>query len=151
MEELDGHAATMAWDWEADNIDADEDDGKPWVPVTPQTMRTAKAPRPGRAGPCHDPFPELSPFSHPHLISSGFTPLSPPRDPQAMLISSDHTQPGPVGLSQSHPKSWPEPWSECTPTAFGMWMPSKITWPSCDDHTSSSPPRTPMLIGSDHT
>jgi len=50
MEELDGCAATMTWDLEADDIDVDEDDGKPWVPVMPQTMRMTETPRPGTAG-----------------------------------------------------------------------------------------------------
>jgi len=27
MEDLEGRATTMAWDWEADDIDADEGDG----------------------------------------------------------------------------------------------------------------------------
>jgi len=46
-EELDIHVAAMAWDWEANNIDADEDDSKPWVPMMPQMMRMAGTPRPG--------------------------------------------------------------------------------------------------------
>ena len=28
----------MSWDWDAEDIDPDEDDRKMWVPVTPQTM-----------------------------------------------------------------------------------------------------------------
>jgi len=28
MEELEGHTATMAWDWDMDNIDVEKDDGK---------------------------------------------------------------------------------------------------------------------------
>ena len=40
----------MAWDWDMDDIDADEDDGKQWVPMTPQTMKIAKTPRPARMG-----------------------------------------------------------------------------------------------------
>src|SRR5882724_7199958 len=62
------------------------------------------------------------------------------RAPQAMLISSNHTQPGPMGLSQMHPKSQPKPWSECTPMALGMWMPSKITWPSHNYHATMCHP-----------
>ena len=46
MDELEGHAATMASDWDADNINANEDDGKQWVPMTPQTMRRLETPRP---------------------------------------------------------------------------------------------------------
>jgi len=38
----------MAWDWDANDIDVDEDDGKKWVPVTPQTMRTLQTLRPGQ-------------------------------------------------------------------------------------------------------
>jgi len=41
----------MAWDWEANDIDVDENDRKPWVPMTPQMMTIAETPRPGRAGP----------------------------------------------------------------------------------------------------
>src|SRR5882724_12247697 len=63
--------------------------------------------------------PRAKSHSHPHLSSSGFTPSTPPRDPQPTLIGPDHTQPGPRGLSQSHPKSQPKPWSECTPKALG--------------------------------
>jgi len=29
----------IAWDWDANDIHADEDDGKPWVPAMPQTLR----------------------------------------------------------------------------------------------------------------
>jgi len=28
----------MAWDWDAEDIDPQEDDGKMWVPVTPGTL-----------------------------------------------------------------------------------------------------------------
>ena len=38
--------ATMEWDWDAVDIDANEDDGKQWVPVTPQTMKMTTTPRP---------------------------------------------------------------------------------------------------------
>jgi len=38
----------MAWDWDTDDIDADKDDGKQWVPMMPQTMKIAETPRPGR-------------------------------------------------------------------------------------------------------
>ena len=46
MEDLEGHTATMAWDWDADNIDMDKDNGEQWVPVTPQTMRHLDTVRP---------------------------------------------------------------------------------------------------------
>ena len=46
MEDLEAQAALMVWDWEADDINADEDDGKQWVPVTPQTMRHFDTVRP---------------------------------------------------------------------------------------------------------
>ena len=48
MEDLEGRAAAMAWDWGMDDIDADEDDGKQWVPVMPQTMKHTETPRPSR-------------------------------------------------------------------------------------------------------
>ena len=35
---LDARAAEMAWDWDAANIDPDEDDGQIWVPVTLKTL-----------------------------------------------------------------------------------------------------------------
>ena len=31
----------MCWDWDAEDIDLDKDDGKIWVPVTPKTLETA--------------------------------------------------------------------------------------------------------------
>jgi len=40
MEDLEDQAATMAWHWDTNDIDTDEDDRKQWVPMTPQTMRT---------------------------------------------------------------------------------------------------------------
>jgi len=33
----------MAWDWDADDIDPDDDDGKLWVPVTAQTLKIGLA------------------------------------------------------------------------------------------------------------
>jgi len=33
----------MAWDWDVDDIDPDDDDGKLWVPVTAQTPNTGMA------------------------------------------------------------------------------------------------------------
>src|SRR5882724_682217 len=80
--------------------------------------------------------PRAKSHSHPHLVSSGFTPLSPPRAPQPTLISPDHTRPGPRGLSQPHLKSQPKPWSERTPTALGTWIPPEIMWPAHDNHTT---------------
>ena len=41
---------TMAWDWDTDDIDTDKDDGKQWVPMTPQMMKIAETPRPTRMG-----------------------------------------------------------------------------------------------------
>jgi len=38
MEELEQCAAHMAWDWEADEIDPNEDEGKIWIPMMPQTL-----------------------------------------------------------------------------------------------------------------
>ena len=48
MEDLEAQAAFMAWDWEANDINADEDDGKQWVLVTPQTMRHVATAKPTR-------------------------------------------------------------------------------------------------------
>jgi len=39
MVELKACVAVMVWDWEVDNIDLNKDDGKMWVPVTPQTLK----------------------------------------------------------------------------------------------------------------
>src|SRR5882724_307148 len=66
------------------------------------------------------------------LLSFRFTPSSSLRTPQAVLISSNHTQPGPLGLIPSHPMLQPEPWSEGMPMASGMWRPSEVMWPSHD-------------------
>ena len=35
---LESRAEEMSWDWDAEDIDPDEDDGKVWVPVTPKTL-----------------------------------------------------------------------------------------------------------------
>ena len=35
----------MAWDWDGGYIYADEDDGRDWVPVTPQTQQFRGADR----------------------------------------------------------------------------------------------------------
>jgi len=32
----------MAWDWEANDILEDEDDGQDWVPTTPQMLGTGQ-------------------------------------------------------------------------------------------------------------
>jgi len=39
MEELEGHAPLMAWDWVVEDIDPQEDNDKMWVPVIPQTLK----------------------------------------------------------------------------------------------------------------
>ena len=31
-------------------------------------------------------------------------------------------------------------WSECSPTASGMWTPSEVMWPSCDGHATMCHP-----------
>jgi len=40
----------MTWGWDMDDIYADKDDGKQWVPVMPQMMKLAETPRPTRMG-----------------------------------------------------------------------------------------------------
>ena len=37
--ELEGHAYEMSWDWDAEDIDLDKDDGRMWVPITPKTLQ----------------------------------------------------------------------------------------------------------------
>ena len=59
MEELEGHAAAMAWDWDAEHIDAHEDEGKLWVPVMLQMMRTLKMVRNMRTS---HPMPHVIPL-----------------------------------------------------------------------------------------
>src|SRR5882724_3594649 len=44
------------------------------------------------------------------------------------------------GLPSSHHGWGPEPWSEHTPMASGMWTPSEVTWPSCDNCTTMHHP-----------
>jgi len=58
MEDLEAQAALMAWDWEANDIDVDEDDGKQWVLVTPQTMRHIDTARPTQL---ESPVPAMTP------------------------------------------------------------------------------------------
>src|SRR5882724_12241946 len=36
--ELEGHAYEMSWDWDAKDINLDEDDRRMWVPITPKTL-----------------------------------------------------------------------------------------------------------------
>ena len=36
------HVAGMVWDWEVDDIDDNEDDGKEWVPASPQMLNTGE-------------------------------------------------------------------------------------------------------------
>src|SRR5882724_7978950 len=43
MWELEARASAMAWDWDVDNIDPNDDDGKLWVAVTAQTLNTRGA------------------------------------------------------------------------------------------------------------
>ena len=40
----------MAWDWDVNDIDVDDDNGKQWVPMMPQMMKIAETPRPARMG-----------------------------------------------------------------------------------------------------
>ena len=39
MWELEALASTMAWAWDTDHIDPDDDDGKLWIPVMAQTLK----------------------------------------------------------------------------------------------------------------
>ena len=57
MWELEAWASTMAWDWDADDKDPNDNDGKPWVPVTAQTLKTgwAEEDRHPPAGPAMPP------------------------------------------------------------------------------------------------
>ena len=43
MWELEAQPSAMAWDWDADDIDPDDNDRKLWVPVMAQTMKTGPA------------------------------------------------------------------------------------------------------------
>jgi len=40
----------MTWDWDAEDINPDEDDGKLWVPMMPQMLRMHEMPRSRRSG-----------------------------------------------------------------------------------------------------
>ena len=50
MRELEDCTATMAWDWDMEDIDPKEDDGKLWVPMMPQMLRMHEIPRSTRSG-----------------------------------------------------------------------------------------------------
>ena len=43
MWELEAWASAMAWDWDVDDINLDDHDGKLWVPVMAQTLKTGPA------------------------------------------------------------------------------------------------------------
>jgi|SRR5882724_1931155 len=43
MWELEAWASAMAWDWDMDDIDPNDDNGKLWVPVTAQTLNMGEA------------------------------------------------------------------------------------------------------------
>ena len=43
MWELEAWPNAMAWDWDADDINPDDNDGKLWVPVMAQTLKTGAA------------------------------------------------------------------------------------------------------------
>ena len=58
--ELEACGAAMAWDWYVENIDPNKDDGKLWVPMTPQTLRTHETPRGMRSGHLMPPMMLLS-------------------------------------------------------------------------------------------
>ena len=36
--ELEGHTYEISWDWDAEDIDPDEDNRRMWVPITPKTL-----------------------------------------------------------------------------------------------------------------
>jgi len=36
--ELEGWEYEMSWDWDAEDIDPDENDGREWIPITPKTL-----------------------------------------------------------------------------------------------------------------
>jgi len=60
--------------------------------------------------------------------------LLPLLGPTSYAVSSNHTQPGPMG-SPVASKAMARTLVGMHPTALGMWTPSKITWPSCDNCT----------------
>ena len=43
MSELEEWASTMAWDWDMDDIDPNDDDGRQWVPMMAQTLKLGTA------------------------------------------------------------------------------------------------------------
>jgi len=51
MWELEAWASTMAWYWDADDIDLDDDDGKLWVPMMAQMLNMGRAKQ--HRGPSH--------------------------------------------------------------------------------------------------
>ena len=48
MSELEEQASTMVWEWDADNIDPNDNYGRLWVPMMAQTLKMgmAEGPRP---------------------------------------------------------------------------------------------------------
>jgi len=54
MWELEVWASAMAWDWDADDIDPDDNNGKLWVPVMAQMLNMGGAEQ-HRGPPCLEP------------------------------------------------------------------------------------------------
>jgi len=61
MVELEEHTSLMAWYWDAEDIDLQEDDGKMWVPVTAQTLKIDMAK--------HKKFPPANPVMLPRQMT----------------------------------------------------------------------------------
>jgi len=92
LEDLEGQAAMMAWEWDADYIDADEDDGKQWLPVTPQMMRSLKTLGPSKVG---LPMLPMTPTQQMQVYA-----LQPCQDRQAEQASTSNMIP--VHMPQFH-------------------------------------------------
>ena len=57
MLELEERASAMAWDWDVDDIDPNDDDGRQWVPMMAQTLKTGTAEGQWRISPAAPVFP----------------------------------------------------------------------------------------------
>src|SRR5882724_11292049 len=89
---------------------------------------------------CHNPFPVLIPIVHICPVPLRLTPFPSYHALQVTPINPNYARLYLRVLSPSVHGQGPEHSSEHTPSALGMQRPSKIMWPSPDDHTTMCHP-----------
>src|SRR5882724_2909251 len=118
MWELEAWASTMAWDWDMDDIDPNDDDRKLWVPVTAQTLNMGRAEQYSGA-----PRPEpMTPPRHMSVYAVQLTQdgsaeqasmpvlmaMQMPRMTGHMVIKANQGEGEPKGGGNDHGQGWGE-------------------------------------------